>query len=70
MGWSAVLLMPEIIRAKRWVFLGLLSLGGILYSVGVIFYAKKDRGWFHFIWHLCIIGASISHFIAIIFFQS
>ena len=68
MGWSAILLMPDIIRNKLWGFLIFIILGGLLYSAGVFFYSKKSKAWFHFIWHLFVIGASICHFIAIIFY--
>lgn len=68
MGWSAILLIPDIIRNKLWGFLSFVMLGGILYSAGVFFYSKKRKAWFHFIWHLFVIGASICHFIAIIFY--
>ena len=68
MGWSAILLVPGIIQNKLWGFLIFIILGGLLYSIGVIFYSKKSKAWFHFIWHLFIIGASICHFIAIIFY--
>ena len=67
MGWSAVLLIPNLIRMNNWLFLTLILFGGLLYSIGVYFYSQKSRAWYHFIWHLFIIGASVSHFIAIIF---
>lgn len=67
MGWSAVLLIPSLIKLNNWSFLILILLGGLLYSIGVYFYSQKSKAWYHFIWHLFIIGASISHFIGIIF---
>lgn len=67
MGWSAVLLIPNLIKMNNWLFLILIVFGGLLYSIGVYFYSQKSKAWYHFIWHLFIIGASISHLIAIIF---
>lgn len=68
MGWTAVLFMPLIIqKASPW-FIFFIALGGILYSIGAWFYSQKERPYFHFIWHLFINFAAISHFIAIIFF--
>lgn len=67
MGWSAILLIPSLIKMNNWLFLSLILLGGLLYSIGVYFYSQKSIAWYHFIWHLFIIGASVSHFIGIIF---
>lgn len=67
MGWSAILLIPQLIRNTSSTFIILIIVGGLLYTVGAIFYSQK-KPWHHFIWHLFIIGASLSHLIAIIFF--
>lgn len=67
MGWVAVLLIPELLKNSTPLFMGLIVLGGVFYSVGTYFYLQKDRKYFHFIWHLFINAASISHIIAIIF---
>jgi hemolysin III len=67
MGWIAVLFFPVIIKNSQPSFLAFIALGGVLYSVGAWFYTKKERPYFHFIWHLFINFAAISHFIAIIF---
>ncbi|AMC94635.1 hemolysin III [Erysipelothrix larvae] len=68
MGWTAVVLLPQMIRTGNWVFMTLIALGGILYSIGTYFYMQKDKPYFHMIWHIFINLAAISHFIAIIFF--
>lgn len=67
MGWIAVLFFPVIIKNSNPSFLFFIALGGLLYSGGAWFYTKKERPYFHFIWHLFINFAAISHFIAIIF---
>lgn len=67
MGWIAVLFMPTIIRNSQPIFLGLIVLGGLFYTIGAYFYSKKKK-WSHFIWHVFINAAAIAHFIAIVFF--
>jgi hemolysin III len=68
MGWTAILFMPLILqKASPW-FIFFIGLGGILYSVGSWFYSQKERPYFHFIWHIFINLAAITHFIAIVFF--
>lgn len=66
MGWTAILILPSLIRNSSPLFLGLILLGGIFYTVGAIFYAKKFP-YAHFVWHIFIILASISHYIAVVF---
>ncbi|MDR1795545.1 MAG: hemolysin III family protein [Erysipelotrichaceae bacterium] len=68
MGWASVILMPDLVKKTSPVFLGLIALGGLLYTVGCWFYAQKTRNYFHFIWHIFIVLACFSHYIAIVFF--
>lgn len=67
MGWCAVLFIPQILEKTSVLFMGLIVLGGVFYTIGAWFYKQKDRPYFHFIWHLFINAACISHFIAIVF---
>lgn len=67
MGWVAVLFMPTLIRNSQPIFLLLIILGGVMYSIGAFFYTRKKK-WAHVIWHLFIGAASISHYIAIVFY--
>jgi hemolysin III len=68
MGWIAVLFVPTLIQKADSTFLLLIGLGGILYSIGAYFYMQKHRPGFHFIWHLFINFAALSHFVAISFY--
>lgn len=68
MGWSAILLIPSLIGTQNWPLISLIALGGVLYSIGVYFYSQKTKPYYHFIWHIFIVLASVSHFVAIIFF--
>lgn len=68
MGWIAVLFIPTLIKQANSTFLLLIGIGGILYTVGAMFYMQKHRPYFHFIWHLFINAAALSHFVAITFY--
>lgn len=47
----------------------LMALGGVLYTVGTIFLHYDHRAWtFHAIWHVLVILASASHYIAVVVF--
>ncbi|MFV0396144.1 MAG: PAQR family membrane homeostasis protein TrhA [Coprobacillaceae bacterium] len=68
MGWTAILFIPSLLQNAQTIFLWLIVLGGVLYSIGAYFYAKKDLPYNHVIWHIFISLASILHFIAIVFY--
>lgn len=68
MGWMAVLFTPIIISGTNWVFISLIVLGGLSYTIGAWFYSQKERNYFHMIWHFFIIIASGSHYAAIVFY--
>ena len=66
MGWMSVLLMKKVIQISGMLSFILILSGGLLYSIGVYFYAKK-RKYFHSIWHIFIILASVAQFFGIYF---
>ncbi|MFT4966664.1 MAG: hemolysin III, partial [Colwellia sp.] len=45
--------------------MGLLVLGGLIYSLGVFFYVKKTVPYTHAIWHLFVLGGATCHFLMI-----
>src|SRR6266849_8768789 len=66
MGWVVVLALPAFLAVVPWSTVGLLLLGGILYTIGAIIYALK---WpdplprvlgFHEVFHLFVIAGSIA----------
>jgi hemolysin III len=66
MGWLAVGLLPQLVQVMPTGSLTALVIGGLCYSVGVIFYASRRLrlgSWGHHeLWHLFVLGGSISHF--------
>jgi len=66
MGWLSVFIIYELSKTLPPMPLYLLALGGVVYSLGVIFYvADKKIAYNHAIWHLFVIGGCVSHFFAI-----
>lgn len=55
-AFSAVL--PTL--SLKWIIIG-----GVFYTLGVIFYVWKKLPFNHFIWHLFVFGGSLSHFVAV-----
>jgi hemolysin III len=68
MGWTAVVLLPELIKKGNTTLIVLILAGGLFYSIGVVFYATKWFRYHHMVWHIFINLAALTHFIAIAFF--
>lgn len=69
MGWVAMIGVVPLIEALSWSgFLWIIA-GGLVYSVGTIFYFYDERfkHW-HGIWHLFVLGGSAIHYVAIVRF--
>lgn len=69
MGWLAIFIVPTLIQQSNITFMILIVLGGLFYTIGTFFYAKPQKKFFHFVWHLLIILASISHLVAVLYFM-
>jgi hemolysin III len=65
MGWTAVLAAGPLWRALETRGMLLLLLGGLAYTVGIVFYAWKRLRFSHAIWHLFVLAGSALHFLAI-----
>ena len=67
MGWTAVVLLPSILKNAGLGLLTAVLAGGLFYSVGAAFYSMKGFKYHHMVWHLFIILGAASHFVAIVF---
>ncbi len=68
MGWTVVLFFPLFLAKARLGLQLLLLAGGIFYTVGAIFYAKKGFRYHHMVWHLFVSLGAASHAIGIVFY--
>jgi len=67
MGWMFVLAGKQIFLSLPSISIIFLVLGGVAYSVGVIFYMWRSLPYSHGIWHLFVLAGSVLHFFAIYF---
>lgn len=68
MGWLAlVAIKPMLEMLPPGMFKWFLA-GGLFYTAGIIFYAWKRIPYNHAIWHLFVLGGSITHFFGILFY--
>jgi hemolysin III len=68
MGWLIVIAIKPLIVALPKGSIVLLFLGGLTYTLGVIFYAWQKLQYNHFIWHFFVLFGSIFHYFAILFY--
>ena len=68
MGWTIVFFLPLFIRHASEPLLWLIASGGVLYTLGAWFYARKGFRYHHMVWHLLINLAVACHFIGIVFY--
>lgn len=65
MGWMIVFVIKPLIQNVPldvfWWIIG----GGLSYTVGVYFYVKSYKLYFHAIWHVFVLLGTILHFVAI-----
>ncbi|TVP94900.1 MAG: hypothetical protein EA374_05300 [Acholeplasmatales bacterium] len=64
MGWSAVFIWRDVASAITQEAFVLLLVGGLSYTLGVIFYISRFR-YAHFVWHVFVLGGSFFHFLTI-----
>ncbi len=68
MGWMIVIFFPLFWNNASTPLLSLVGAGGIFYTIGAWFYAKKGFRYHHLVWHLLINLAVVCHFVGIVFF--
>lgn len=61
MGWLIVLDFQNLVDNTSNMGMQLLMLGGLFYTIGILFYAVRRIPYNHFIWHLFVLGGAISH---------
>lgn len=68
MGWLILVALVPLWRALGWAGFMLLLLGGIFYTVGVVFFVLGSRKHFHGIWHLFVLAGSVTHYFTVLCF--
>lgn len=66
LGWLMVIAVQPIMQSLGLAPLILMAVGGLLYSVGVIFYANKQMRYRRAIWHGHVVVAAAVHWVAVL----
>ena len=67
MGWLIVFVWNDLVAAIHPTSLILLIIGGLLYTVGAIFYIWKLFKHHHAVWHVFVLSATVCHFFAVLY---
>ena len=65
MGWMIMFVWGDLITNISQQSLILLFIGGVLYTLGTIFYMWNWFKYHHFIWHIFVLLGSVAHFFAV-----
>ena len=68
MGWLIVIAVKPLLLEAPFIFFVWMLIGGLFYTLGMIFFIWDKMPYNHSIWHLFVLGGSISHFFAFLFY--
>ncbi len=66
MGWILFVDNQSFFAAMPSHIISLVTAGGVLYSIGVVFYLWEKYTYHHVIWHLFVLAAAICHYSAVL----
>lgn len=67
MGWLICFYWKQLRATVPTETIFFLLAGGIVYTLGIIFYALKKIKWTHCVWHLFVLAGSILHFFSVFY---
>jgi len=67
MGWVGLIAIKPLVAGLSWFVLGLLAVGGVVYSTGAAFYLIHRLKFRRAIWHGHVVGGSVLHYMAVLF---
>lgn len=65
LGWCVVAYLPALVANLPMEGLALLVAGGLVYTVGCIFYVLKKIPYMHSVFHVMVVAASVLQFLAV-----
>lgn len=68
MGWMIVFAWKPLSENMHPNGLVLLVIGGLLYTIGAIFYVWRGFKYHHMIWHIFVVAGTMAHFFAVLLY--
>jgi hemolysin III len=66
LGWSGLAILGRLLSALSQEALALLAVGGLLYTVGLLFHLREDLRYQNAIWHGFVLAGAACHYGAIL----
>jgi hemolysin III len=67
LGWLAAFMWKDFFANIPSAGLWLILAGGLFYSGGIYFYIRKDKEFYHGVWHIFVLGGTLCHYFAVLF---
>src|SRR5829696_2025585 len=68
MGWLVLIAIEPLMLAVAPGGVRLLLLGGVAYTLGIIFYLWRRLPYHHAVWHVFVLAGSVFHFFAVLLY--
>lgn len=68
MGWMIVIAWSPLSQAVASGGMTLLMIGGLLYTLGTVFYVWRGFPYHHAIWHLFVLAGTVLHFFVVLLY--
>ena len=69
MGWLLLIAIVPIMNALPLMGTVWILIGGLCYTIGILFFKVIKFPYHHLVWHLFVLAGTISHFIAVFFYM-
>lgn len=66
LGWLVLIAVKPLVESAGLAPMVLLAVGGLLYTVGVVFYARKQFRYRRAVWHGHVVAAAAVHWVAVL----
>ncbi|MBO7556812.1 MAG: hemolysin III family protein [Alphaproteobacteria bacterium] len=67
MGWMIVFAFRNLCHNINTIGLIFLTIGGLCYTGGIVFYIWKSKKYTHAIWHFFVLAGTVMHFFAVLY---
>ena len=67
-GWAVLLAIVPLVRSIALPGIVLMVVGGLMYTVGILFYKMKKIRYMHSVWHLFVLAGALFQYFAILFY--
>ena len=65
MGWMCLIALPSIYSSLTTMGFVFLVLGGVCYTVGILFYRQKEKLYRHGVWHFFVLAGTVFQFFTV-----